>query len=178
MTRYVLADRLGVELPIIQAPMAGSQLSALTIAASNAGALGSLPAGMVSPDGLRDEMIKVQAGTSRPYQVNFFCHTPPVPDAVREAAWRKVLAPYFAEFGIDPESTNAGPVRSPFSWDYAHVIEQFKPPIVSFHFGLPSPELVAHVKGWGAFVIGCATTVDEARWLEARGVDAIIAQGN
>jgi nitronate monooxygenase len=178
VTRYSLADRLGVELPIIQAPMAGSQLSALTIAASNAGALGSLPAGMLSPDGLRDEMVKVQAGTSRPCQVNFFCHTPPVPDAAREAAWRKLLAPYYAEFGIDPESTKAGPVRSPFSSDYADVIEAFRPPIVSFHFGLPSFELVQRVKTWGSFVIACATTVDEARWLEARGVDAIIAQGN
>ena len=178
MTRHSLADRLGVELPIIQAPMAGSQLSALTIAASNAGALGSLPAGMLSPDGLRDEMVKAQAGTSRPYQVNFFCHTLPVPDAAREAAWRKLLAPYYAEFGIDPDSTKAGPVRSPFSSDYADVMELFRPPIVSFHFGLPRKELVQRVKSWGSFVIGCATTVDEARWLEARGVNAIIAQGN
>jgi nitronate monooxygenase len=173
-----LADRLGVELPIIQAPMAGSQLSALTIAAANAGALGSLPAGMLSPDGLRDEMVKVEAGTSRPYQVNFFCHTPPVPDATREAAWRRLLAPYYAEFGIDPGSTSAGPVRSPFSSDYADAIEPFKPPIVSFHFGLPSATLVQRVKSWGSFVIACATTVDEARWLEAHGADAIIAQGN
>ena len=178
MTSGALAGRLGVELPIIQAPMAGSQLSALTVAASNARALGSLPAGMLSPDGLRDELNKVQAATSRPYQVNFFCHTPPVPDAAREAAWRKLLAPYYSEFGVAPDSFQAGPVRSPFSSDYLDAIEPFEPPIVSFHFGLPSPELVQRVKGWGAFVIGCATTVDEARWLEARGVDAIIAQGN
>ena len=173
-----LVDRLGVALPIIQAPMAGSQLSALAIAASNAGALGSLPAGMLSPDGLHDEMVKVQAATSHPYQVNFFCHSPPVPDAAREAVWKKLLAPYYSEFGIDLDSMNAGPVRSPFSSEYADVIEPFKPPIVSFHFGLPSQELVQRVKRWGAFVIGCATTVDEARWLETRGVDAIIAQGN
>jgi nitronate monooxygenase len=173
-----LADRLGVELPIIQAPMAGSQLSALAIAASNAGALGSLPAGMLSPDGLRDELVKVQASTSRPYQVNFFCHTAPVVDAARDSAWRKVLAPYYTEFGIHAESTKPGPTRSPFSADYADVIEPFKPPIVSFHFGLPAPELVARVRSWGSVVIGCATTVDEARWLEARGVDAIIAQGS
>jgi nitronate monooxygenase len=173
-----LADRLGVELPIIQAPMAGSQLSALAIAASNAGALGSLPAGMLSPDGLRDELVKVQASTSRPYQVNFFCHTAPVVDAARDSAWRKVLAPYYTEFGIHAESTKPGPTRSPFSADYADVIEPFKPPIVSFHFGLPAPELVARVRSWGSVVIGCATTVDEARWLEASGVDAIIAQGS
>ena len=178
MTSGALAGRLGVELPIIQAPMAGSQLSALTVAASNAGALGSLPAGMLSPDGLRDELNKVQAATSRPYQVNFFCHTPPVPDAAREAAWRTLLAPYYSELGVAPDSFQAGPVRSPFSSDYLDAIEPFEPPIVSFHFGLPSPELVQRVKGWGAFVIGCATTVDEARWLDARGVDAIIAQGN
>jgi nitronate monooxygenase len=173
-----LADRLGVELPIIQAPMAGSQLSALAIAASNAGALGSLPAGMLSPDGLRDELVKVQASTSRPYQVNFFCHSAPVVDAARDSAWRKVLAPYYTEFGIHAESTKPGPTRSPFSADYADVIEPFKPPIVSFHFGLPAPELVARVRSWGSVVIGCATTVDEARWLEASGVDAIIAQGS
>ena len=173
-----LVDRLGIELPIIQAPMAGSQLSALTVAASNAGALGSLPAGMLSPDGLRDEIVKVHAGTSRPYQVNFFCHTPAVPDAAREAAWRRLLAPYYSEFGIELDSTKAGPVRSPFSPEYADAIEPFKPPIVSFHFGLPSPEVVQRVKSWGSLVIGCATTVDEARWLEARGADAIIAQGN
>jgi nitronate monooxygenase len=158
--------------------MAGSQLSALAIAASNADALGSLPAGMLSPDGLRDEIQKVQAGTSRPYNVNFFCHTLPLPDEAREAAWRKLLAPYYAEFGIDPESTTAGPVRSPFSSDYADAIEPFKPPVVSFHFGLPSPDLVKRVKSWGSLVLGCATTVDEALWLRARGVDAIIAQGN
>ena len=178
MMQHPFVDRLGVELPIIQAPMAGSQLSALTIAACNAGALGSLPAGMLSPDGTRDEIAKVQAGTSRPYQVNFFCHTPPAPDAAREAAWRTLLAPYYAEFGLDPESTTVGPVRSPFSSDYADAIELFKPPIVSFHFGLPSRELVQRVKSWGSLVIGCATTVDEARWLEGRGVDVIIAQGN
>jgi nitronate monooxygenase len=178
VTRHRLADRLGVELPIIQAPMAGSQLSALTIAASNAGALGSLPAGMLSPDGLRDEIVKVQAGTSHPYKVNFFCHAPPVPDAARDTAWRKLLARYYTELGVDPEQSTPSPVRSPFSSDYADAIEPFTPPIVSFHFGLPSPGLVQRVKSWGSFVIGCATTVDEARWLEVRGVDAIIAQGN
>ena len=178
MTQRYDVEWLVPDLPIVQAPMAGSQLSALTIAACDAGALGSLPAGMLSPDGVRDEIVKVQAATSRPYNVNFFCHEPPVPDAAREAAWRTMLAPYHAELAIDPEAATAGPVRSPFSSDYADAIEPFEPPIVSFHFGLPSPDLVKRVKRWGSRVLGCATTLDEAWWLEARGVDAIVVQGN
>jgi nitronate monooxygenase len=167
----------GIELPLIQAPMAGAQSSALAIAVCNAGGLGSLPCAMLTPETMRAELTAMRAQTDKPYNVNFFCHTPPVPDAAREAAWRRVLAPYFKEFGIDAASIPAGPGRAPFSDAAADLLEEFKPAVVSFHFGLPSDALLARVRSWGAKVISSATTVDEALWLEARGVDAIIAQG-
>lgn len=171
-------DRLfGIALPIIQAPMAGVQGSALAIAVSNAGGLGSLPCAMLSPDAMRKELVTIKAHTDKPFNVNFFCHVPPAPDAAREAGWRTALAPYYREFGIDPDSIPAGPGRAPFSAEAADLLEEFKPPVVSFHFGLPSDDLLARVRTWGGKIIASATTVEEARWLEARGVDAVIAQG-
>jgi nitronate monooxygenase len=172
-----LQQLLGTDLPVIQAPMAGVQVSALAIAVSNAGGLGSLPCAMLSLDVMRKELDALRAATSKPYNVNFFCHAPTAPSAEREAAWRKLLAPYFREHGIDPASIAAGPGRAPFSAEAADVLEAYKPRVVSFHFGLPSPELLARVRSWGSKVLSSATTVDEARWLEARGVDAVIAQG-
>jgi nitronate monooxygenase len=168
---------LGLRYPIIQAPMAGSQDSRLAIAACEAGGLGSLPCAMLSPDAMRKELEALRGGTRAPYNVNFFCHAQPPANVERESRWRAALQPYFREFGIDPASIPAGPGRVPFSAEAAEVLEPFRPAVVSFHFGLPSAELVARVKGWGAKVLSSATTVDEARWLEARGVDAIIAQG-
>jgi nitronate monooxygenase len=167
----------GIDLPIIQAPMAGVQTSAMAIAVSNAGGLGSLPAAVFTPDALRAELHAIEAGTRRPYNANFFCHVPPDPDAAREAKWRAALAPYFAEHGIDPATVPAGAGRAPFSPEICDLIAGFKPPVVSFHFGLPAADLVARVKAWGAKVLSSATTVEEARWLEAHGADAIIAQG-
>jgi nitronate monooxygenase len=172
-----LQTLLGIELPVIQAPMAGVQASAMAIAVSNAGALGSLPCAMLTPDSMRDELAKIRAQTSRPYNVNFFCHAPPTPIDEREAAWRAALGPYYREFGIDANSIPAGPGRAPFSADTADVLSDFKPAVVSFHFGLPPAELLARARSWGARIFSSATTVDEARWLEAQGVDAIIAQG-
>jgi len=172
-----LQELFGIELPVIQAPMAGVQGSALAIAVSNAGGLGSLPCAMLGPEAMRKELEALAAGTSRPYNVNFFCHAPPQPDAAREAAWRAALSPFFAEFGIDPAAIPAGAGRNPFSAEAAEILERFKPRVVSFHFGLPDAGLVARVKAWGAKVIGCATTVDEAAWLEGHGADAVIAQG-
>jgi nitronate monooxygenase len=173
-----LQKLLGIELPIIQAPMAGVQGSALAIAVSNAGGLGSLPCAMLSIDALRKELTAIRAQTAKPFNVNFFCHTQPVPDAARDALWRAALAPYFAELGVDASAISGGPGRLPFSDEAAEALEDHKPPVVSFHFGLPSEALVARVRGWGAKIVSSATTVDEARWLEARGVDAIIAQGS
>ena len=172
-----IQEFFGLELPIIQAPMAGVQASALAIAVSNAGGLGSLPGAMLTPDALRAELAAITAQTRNPYNVNFFCHTPAVPDAAREAGWRAALAPYYAEFGIDPATVPAGAGRAPFSSELAELLAAFRPPVVSFHFGLPSPELLQRVKSWGAKVLSSATTVAEARWLQANGADAIIAQG-
>ncbi|MDP9878514.1 nitronate monooxygenase [Variovorax boronicumulans] len=172
-----LQQILGTELPLIQAPMAGAQGSAMAIAVCNEGGLGSLPGAMLSPDAMRSELAAIRAGTDKPYNVNFFCHTPPVPSAEREAVWRGALAPYYAEFGIDPAAIPNGPGRNPFSAEVADLLAEFKPPVVSFHFGLPPEPLLAKVRGWGAKVLVSATTVDEALWLEAKGVDAVIAQG-
>jgi len=172
-----LQELLGVQLPIIQAPMAGVQGSALAVAVCNAGGLGSLPCAMLSPDAMRKELTAIRASASKPFNVNFFCHIPPTRDPALEAAWRAMLAPYYKEFGINVETIAAGPTRAPFTHEGADVLEEFKPRVVSFHFGLPSAELLARVKGLGSLVLSSATTVEEARWLEARGVDAIIAQG-
>jgi nitronate monooxygenase len=172
-----LQDLFGIDLPIVQAPMAGVQGSALAVAVSNAGGLGSLPGAMLGPDALRNELMALRAQTTGPFNVNFFCHAQPEPDARREANWRALLAPYFAELGIEASAIASGPTRQPFSAQTADVLEAFKPAVVSFHFGLPSDDLLARVRGWGAKIISSATTVDEARWLEARGVDAVIAQG-
>src|SRR3990170_4195502 len=172
-----LQQLLGTELPIIQAPMGGVQGSALAVAVSNAGGLGSLPCAMLSLDTMRNELAAIKAGTGGPFNVNFFCHVPPAPSAEREAAWRVALSPYYKEFGIDADSIPAGPGRSPFSSEAAEVLGEFKPAVVSFHFGLPSAELLSRVKAWGSKILSSATTVEEARWLDAHGVDAIIAQG-
>jgi len=167
----------GIDVPIIQAPMAGVQGSALAIAVSNAGGLGSLPCAMLSADGLAQELATIRAHTARPVNVNFFCHTSPAVDADREAAWRAALSPYYREFGIDAASITPGPGRAPFNADAASILEQVRPAVVSFHFGLPSDDLLARVRAAGARILASATTLDEARWLDARGVDAIIAQG-
>ena len=167
----------GSELPIIQAPMAGVQGSALALAVCNAGGLGSLPCAMLATDALRRELDTLRAGTDKPFNLNFFCHAPPLPDAGRERAWRTALAPYYREFGLDETEVPVGPARVPFDAFVANLIEPYRPDVISFHFGLPAPELLARVKSWGTRVFASATTVEEARWLEARGVDAVIAQG-
>ena len=172
-----LQSLLDIQLPIIQAPMAGVQTSALAVAVSNAGGLGSLPCAMLTLDSLRAELRAITAQTTRPYNVNFFCHTPPVPDAQQDADWRAALAPYYEAFGLDVGAIPAGPGRAPFSAEVADVVEPFRPPVVSFHFGLPPADLLARVKSWGSQVLASATTVDEARWLQAHGADVVIAQG-
>ena len=164
-------------LPIIQAPMAGVQGSALAAAVSNAGGLGSLPCALLTLDDLSKERMALTSKTSQPYNINFFCHAQPRPDPRREVEWRAALAPYYEELGIDAATIQSGPGRAPFSHEAADIIEQFRPPVVSFHFGLPSRELLERVRGWGSKILSSATTVDEARWLEAQGVDGIIAQG-
>ncbi len=172
-----LQEFIGIELPIVQAPMAGVQLSALAIAVSEAGGLGSLPCAMLAPDALRKELAAIRAATTRPVNVNFFVHANPELDARREGAWRAALAPYYGEYGIDPAAIPAGPGRSPFGEEAADILDEFKPAVVSFHFGLPTPALLARAKACGAKIFSSATTVDEARWLEDHGADVVIAQG-
>lgn len=176
MTDRLLA-LLGSRLPLVQAPMAGSQGSALAIAVSRAGGLGSLPCAMLTGDALRAELAALAAGASGPFNVNFFCNAPPVADAAREAAWRAALAPAYAQFGIDASQIAPDAGRQPFSDAIADIVQPFAPRVVSFHFGLPEPRLVARVKAWGAAVLSSATTLDEALWLQANGADAVIAQG-
>jgi nitronate monooxygenase len=157
--------------------MAGVQDAALAIAVSNAGGLGSLPCALLSPRGMRDELTTLKAQTRRPFNVNFFCHAPPVVCAEREALWRAALSPYYEEYGIDASTIPAGPGRAPFSSETADMLSEFRPAVVSFHFGLPAPELLARVRALGSKILASATTIAEALWLEAHGADAIIAQG-
>ena len=172
-----LQELVGIELPIVQAPMAGVQGSALAIAVCNAGGLGSLPCAMLAPDAIRKELGAIRAATTKPFNVNFFCHVNPEADARRETSWRDALAPFYREYGIDPASIPVGPGRAPFGIEAADVLDEFRPAVVSFHFGLPSPALLARAKACGAKIFSSATTVAEARWLEDHGADAIIAQG-
>lgn len=172
-----LQSLLGIELPIIQAPMAGVQDHALAVAVSNAGGLGSLPCAMLSPEALERELRAIREKTTRPVNLNFFCHSLPQPDALREQRWRQVLAPYYRELDVDPEAIPSGPGRLPFSRETADMLKAFKPAVVSFHFGLPDGELLEMVRSWGARILSSATTVEEAVWLERQGVDAVIAQG-
>ena len=162
--------------PVLQAPMAGSQGSRLALAVAAAGGLGALPAAMLGADALHAELQVLAAAVGRRFNVNFFCHAPPDDDPAREAAWRTRLAPYAAALGIEGDAAG-GASRQPFSDVFADVVEPFAPAVVSFHFGLPAPALVARVKRWGALVLSSATTVAEAVWLADQGADVIIAQG-
>ena len=170
-------ELFGTTLPIIQAPMAGVQGADLAAAVSNAGGLGSLPCAMLSVEGLQKELQILQSETHQPFNVNFFCHRQPNYDAIRETRWQETLLPYFNEMGLDLKAIVSGPGRFPFNHESADVLEKVRPAVVSFHFGLPSSDLVARVKSWGSKVISSATTVEEASWLQDEGVDAIIAQG-
>ena len=172
-----LTDLIPSRHPLIQAPMAGAQGSALALAVCAAGGVGSLPAAMLSPEALQAELQLLRQQAQGTWNVNFFCHPSPTPDDAAEARWREALRPFYDEAGIDPASVPAGAGRVPFSHAVADVVEPFAPPVVSFHFGLPAPELLARVKSWGSVVLSSATTVQEARWLQAHGADAVIAQG-
>jgi nitronate monooxygenase len=172
-----LCAHLGLQAPLIQAPMAGVQDHRLAAAVCEAGGLGSLPAAMLSPESLAGELRALTQATSRAFNVNFFCHADPMPDEAAEAAWRQLLSPYYAEWGVDIQAVPSGPARVPFNHSLADVLEPFKPAVVSFHFGLPERGLLARVKSWGSWVLSSATTVAEAQWLQAHGADAVIAQG-
>jgi nitronate monooxygenase len=172
-----LQQLLGTRWPLIQAPMAGVQGHGLAAAVCNAGALGSLPCAMLTPAALRSELQALQALTPRPFNLNFFCHAELALDSAADAAWRAALAPYAAELGLDADAAVTAASRAPFGEAAAEIVEAFRPAVVSFHFGLPAPPLLQRVRAIGARILSSATTVDEARWLEAQGVDAVIAQG-
>jgi nitronate monooxygenase len=172
-----LMDLIGTELPIVQAPMAGANGAALASAVSEAGGLGSLPCAMLDAAKTRAEIGVIRQRTSKPINVNFFCHMPPKADPARDAAWKARLRPYYVELGLDPDAPVAAPSRAPFEATMCAIVEDLKPEVVSFHFGLPAPDLLARVKAAGCVVLSSATTVAEARWLEDNGCDAIIAQG-
>lgn len=157
--------------------MAGAQDHRLAAAVSGAGGLGSLPAGLLGPTALREELRALTASTGRPYSVNFFCHHVPPADPAVEAAWREALHDYYVEYGVDANVPQEGRFRSPFDEEAAAVLAEFEPPVVSFHYGLPDERLLQQVRAWKPTIIATATTPLEALWLEARGVDAIIAQG-
>lgn len=167
----------GIDLPLIQAPMAGAQDAALAIAVAEAGGLGSLPCAMLTPDQLSAELESIRAVTDKPINLNFFSHTMPKLDPAREQAWRTCLQPYYNHFGLDVDKIASGAARTPFDHKMAEVLEKYRPEVVSFHFGLPEPELLQRVRYCGCKILSSATTVAEARWLEQQGVDGIIAQG-
>lgn len=177
MSHYNFKELLGTEFPLIQAPMAGVQDSALTIAVSEAGGLGSLPCGMLSIDKVVSEIQLIKKATDKPFNLNFFCHELPAYNPKQHSEWQAVLKPYFTELGATCESQPNGASRIPFNHDIADAIEAFRPKIISFHFGLPNKDLLARLQSWGTKIISSATTVKEALWLESKGVDGIIAQG-
>ena len=172
-----IQNLLGIELPIIQAPMAGSVLSKMAIAVSEAGGLGSLPCALLNAEQIRNEYGIIRQHTTKPVNLNFFCHQSPPVDPDWENRWRKRLERYYIEFGIDPRIPLPVTNRLPFDRAMCELVEELRPEVVSFHFGLPNPALLARVKAVGATVLSSATIVEEARWLEANGCDAIIAQG-
>ncbi len=171
------AQRLGIELPLVQAPMAGVQDVRLAVAVAGAGGLGSLPCAMLDAAGIERGVAAFRGATGRPLNLNFFCHVAAPPDGEREAVWRRALAPFLAEHRVDLDALPAAAGRRPFDAASAALVEALRPSVVSFHFGLPDPALLARVRATGAVLLSTATTVDEARFLESSGVDAVIAQG-
>ncbi|MGZ5873190.1 MAG: NAD(P)H-dependent flavin oxidoreductase [Bradyrhizobium sp.] len=172
-----LIDLFKTEFPIVLAPMAGVMDADLVIAAAQGGALGSLPCAMLSVEKARVQVNVIRQRVSAPVSMNFFCHKPIDADPAREAVWKQRLAPYYKELGLDPLAPINAANRAPFDGAMCELIEELKPEIASFHFGLPDPALLARVKAAGCIVISSATTVKEAIWLEEHGADAIIAQG-
>jgi nitronate monooxygenase len=174
-----LLELFGIEHPIVQAPMANSSDVELAVAVAQAGGLGSLPAGSLDAEKLREHVTAFRAGASgKPLNVNFFTHRMPTLNNAREAAWRQALEPYYAEYGIDPNAPVTSVPRAPFNAAHCDLVEALKPEVVSFHYGLPEPELLARVKAAGCKVMCSATTVAEAKHLADGGCDAVIAQGN
>jgi nitronate monooxygenase len=172
-----ILDLLGIEHPLLLAPMAGPGTADLAIAVADAGGLGALACALATPEQIRRDLGIVRQRTARPVNLNFFVHKPPMLDAARDARWSARLSGYYAEHGLDAAAPRSASGRAPFDEVTCAIVEEFRPEVVSFHFGLPDAVLLARVKATGAKVLSSATTVAEARWLEAHGADAIIAQG-
>ncbi|HZR73367.1 nitronate monooxygenase, partial [Bradyrhizobium sp.] len=171
-----LIDLFRTEFPIVLAPMAGVMDAELVIAAAQGGALGSLPCAMLSADKAREQVNIIRQRVASPINLNFFCHQAVEADPGREAGWRQRLAPYYKELGLDPSAPVNAANRAPFDAAMCELMEELKPEVVSFHFGLPDGALLKRVKTAGCLVMGSATIVKEAVWLEANGADIIIAQ--
>jgi nitronate monooxygenase len=171
-------DLVKIDHPIVLGPMAGAIDYELAAEVSEAGGLGSIPCAMLDLDQIRGQVEQYRARTARPLNLNFFCHAAPELNNAREAAWRERLAPYYRELKIDPAAPVPNSNRRPFDREICDLVLDLKPEVASFHFGLPEPALFELVKRAGIVTLSSATTVAEARWLEERGVDAIIAQGN
>lgn len=167
----------GIDLPILQAPMGRFVSTDMVIAVSEAGGLGGLGLANASPEKARADLSVVRQRTSRPINTNFMCHRTPPDDPAKQAAWYQRLAPYYEELGLDLNAPRKPGGVYAFDQAMCDLVTEFRPEVVSFHFGLPDKNLLAQVKTSGAKVISSATTVEEARWLEAQGCDAIIAQG-
>src|SRR5215469_3499632 len=172
-----LLDLLKIEIPIIQAPMAGSDSVALARSVSSTGALGSLACALLSPDQVRESVGRLREGMARPFNLNFFCHTMEAPDRAATGRWKNFLRPHYKRLGIDIESAGETRLRLPFDDQMCAVVEEVRPEVVSFHFGLPNLDVVQRLKRLGIKILSSATSVREAKWLESRGCDAIIAQG-
>jgi nitronate monooxygenase len=172
-----LLDLFGIELPIVQAPMANACGVDMAVAVAEAGGLGSFPCAALSDDKIVAGVAEIRSRTKRPINLNFFCHKPAPADAERDAAWLKHLAPYYAELGAEMPKVPLTASIVAFTEATCAVVEKLRPEVVSFHFGLPEPRLFRRVKAAGCKIISSATTLREALWLAEHGVDAIIAQG-
>ncbi len=174
---HLIIDLLGIETPIIQAPMAGANDATMAIAVSNAGGLGSIPCAMLDAEKIRSEIMRFRQHSSKTFNINFFCHTPLPADPIAEARWKESLSCYYRELDLDNAASASAASRKPFDESMCRIVEELKPPVVSFHFGLPEKALIQRVKDAGCVILSSATTVKEALWLESEGCDAIIAQG-
>ncbi|WP_010587548.1 NAD(P)H-dependent flavin oxidoreductase [Schlesneria paludicola] len=170
--------KLGIELPIVQAPMAGVSTAELAAIVSNAGGLGSIGVGSVDAEATRKMIASVRSLTDRPFNVNIFCHQPAKSDSAREAAWLSRLAPEFARYGAKPP-THLAEIYRTFLTDDAKlsVLLNERPPIVSFHFGLPSSAQIEALRSAGIILIATATNLDEGNAIATAGIDAVVAQG-
>jgi nitronate monooxygenase len=173
-----LIDLFGIELPIVQAPMANATGVDMAVAVAEAGGLGSFPCAALADEKIGVGVAEIRSRTTRPINLNFFCHEPAHADAVRDAAWLERLAPYYAELGAEMPKVPLKASIVPFTGATCAVVEELRPAVVSFHFGLPDAALVSRVRQAGCKIISSATTLREARFLAERGVDAIIAQGS